>query len=100
MKEAQEMYSLIERASDMLRCGASDRDFEEIRELMEAIADLADISKYREKRTANTALIAIAATARRAINILEETSVIVQGAAEAIDDALREPEAEQEEKDG
>lgn len=100
MKEAQEMFGLIETASDMLRCGASDRDFEEIRELMEAIADLADISKDREKRTANTALIAISATARRAINILEETSVIVRGAADAIDDAMKEPEAEQGEQNG
>lgn len=95
MKEAQEMYSLIDQAADMLATGASEKDFQTIEDLVEAVADLADTSRNRGKKTANTALIAIAATAREAMKELDETGTLVRLASERISEALREPEAEE-----
>lgn len=95
MKEAQEMYSLIDQAADMLATGASEKDFQTIEDLVEAVADLADASRNKGKKTANTALIAIAATAREALKELDETGTLVRLASERISEALQEPEAEE-----
>ena len=99
MKDAQEIYALAAQAADILQCGASEKEFKEITDIIEAVADLADESKNRGRKTMNTALIAIAATAREALKELDETGTLVRLASERISEALREPEAK-EEQDG